>query len=49
MFANDKEVNSLLISDAFKSHLDEKPKSGVIKNFLIRGRKEKVALHKVIF
>ncbi len=45
-----KEVGcSLLISGALMSHLDEKPKSKLIKNFLIRGRKEKVDLHKVIF
>ena len=45
-----KEVGcSLLISDAFMSSLDEKPKSKVIKNFSIRGRKEKVDLHEVIF
>ena len=39
----------MLISDAFMNHLDEKQNSEVIKNFLIRGRKEKVDLHKVIF
>ncbi len=45
-----KEVGcSLLISDDFMKHLSEKPKSEVIKNFSIRGRKEKVDLHKVIF
>ena len=45
-----KEVGcSLLISDAFTSNLDEKPKSKVIKNFSIRGRNEKVDLHEVIF
>ena len=45
-----KEVGcSLLISDDFMRHLSEKPKSEVIKNFSIRGRKEKVDLHKVIF
>ena len=45
-----KEVGcSLLISDDFMKHLSEKPKSEVIKNFSIRGRKEKVDLHKVVF
>ena len=44
-----KEVGcSLLISDDFMRHLSEKPKSEVIKNFSIRGCKEKVDLHKVI-
>ena len=45
-----KEVGcNFLISDDFMRHLSEKPKSEVIKNFSIRGRKEKVDLHKVIF
>ena len=45
-----KEVGcSLLISDDFMKHLSEKPNSEVIKNFSIRGRKEKVDLHKVVF
>ena len=45
-----KEVGcNFLISDEFMRHLSEKPKSEVIKNFSIRGRKEKVDLHKVIF
>ncbi len=45
-----KEVGcNFLISDEFMRHLSEKPKSEVIKNFSIRGRKEKVNLHKVIF
>ena len=45
-----KEVGcNFLISDDFMRHLSEKPKSEVIKNFSIRGRKEKVDLHKVMF